>query len=39
VALMDADLDLLLTAADVTADDFCVRGRGTPGEASQTRRS
>jgi hypothetical protein len=36
---MDADLDLLLTAVYVTADVSCLTSRGTPGEASQTRKS
>ncbi len=36
---MDADLDLLLTAVYVTADDLLPERPGTPGEASQTRRS
>jgi hypothetical protein len=36
---MDADLDLLLTAVYVTADDLLLERGRTPGEASQTRRS
>jgi len=36
---MDADLDLLLIAVYVTADDLLPEKAQTPSEASQTRRS
>ena len=36
---MDADLDLLLTAVFARLTISCLSGRGTPREASQTRRS